>query len=632
MAAYSGMSYPRVLRRDTRFDVDDHEQSLDDYDYVPPVRRDRYSRRPSQVRRARDVAVTWLSASSGTPNTISRRNSQSSTQPNFSQPNLSNLSQPNLFQPNSAAPTTMTTSSTPRTRHAMPQPDPYDPPHPPQPIDMPTPVIGRARTPGTPAIGEHMAIPSEYEEEEDNPDAMPYVPYRKPPSPKKRFVGGFFKTLKAFPRFGRWRPNRRPPHGIIQAPSSIPEIHLEEEPDSADEDEPPMPQPRPGFRPQSEPDLESDSRPGSMPVPSVVSPRMPQPDRVDRARMPEPTVPYPVTQLYSSNVPSVATPIMPSGVIPIERSPPDRRHAPTPAALRHALSMDDEMDDDDRRSLEDEGSYMSYVPPPRTSTPVHHHHLPPRSSTPVHVPRPSHPQPPSEASFGPVIPPVIHVTSPTQSSSHTHSPPRTHAHAQHIQAYVQPQFYDPSSRIHPPQNSTFLSHITRFKRFIQELDQLPFSSNAQISDEYIPSETNRSRLREQLRGTTIPPSWYDMYDHGHHHHHHGHGIGPRAAIGTGIPGYGAVPMLDSMPPPLHQPTWGEGWDWWAAQSAARLRDVGPTHPPPLPPGVPGGAPGMAELHPGLGLTFPHGYAPTGGQPVFVYPSTAGHPFMAPGMW
>lgn len=635
MAAYSDVSYSRVPRGDARFDDDD----LDDDYFAPPVRRDRYSRRPSQGRRTRDVAVTWLSASSGTQNT-----SRLSAQPNFSQPNLSNFSQPNLSQTNLHAPTTDTMiSSTPQTRHTMPQPHLYYPP-PPQPIDMPTPVIGRPKTPATPAIGEHMAVPSEFEEEDEAMSmSMPYVPHRQPP-PRNRFVGGFIKTLKMLPRFGRWRPNRQLPPGAWKVPSSIPEIHLEEEPDSAYENEPPESQPTPGIRPEFDlqPMPEPEREP--TPVPSVLSPRIPGSDRADRARMPEPAVPYPVTQVYSGNISSVGTPTIPSGAIPIERSPPDRRHAPTPAVLRHALSMDDDIDD--QRSLEDDRSHMSFVMPPRTSTPVDHHHRhryrhpSPRPLTPVHTSRPSHPQPPSEASFGPVIPPHIHVTSPTHSSpSHTHSPPHTHTHTHahaHPHAHADPysQFYGPSSRMQTPQNSTFQSHITRFKRFVQELDQLPFSSDAQIAEEYIPSQTKRSRVREEMRGTTIPPSWYDMYDQDHHYHHrrrhHSHGLGANVGISSVIPGYGAVPTLDSMPPPLHKPTWGESWDQWAAQRVGNID--GPTHQAPLLPGGPGGAPGVAEMNTRLGLPFPHGYAPAGGQPAFVYPSMAGHPLVVPGMW
>ena len=626
--AYDSVSHPRVPL--ARFEDDLAED--EDY-YAPPVRRDRYSRRPSQGRRTRDIAVTWLSASSGTDNTLSQRNSQ----PNFSQPNLSNLSQTTLSQP---AAHTMA-SSTPRTHRAMPQPDLYDPPHPPQPIDMPTPVIGRPKTPATPAIGEHMAVPSEFEEEDD-PEAMSYIPHRQPP--RNRFVGGFIKTLKMLPRLGRWKPTKRPPPGAWNVPSTIPEIHLVTEPDSADQyDEPPVSYSSPSVQPDFDP--RSMPEPAIMPVPSVASPRTTASDRADRMRMPEPAVPYPVTQVYSGNMSPVAgTPMSLFGAIPIERSPPGQ--APTPAALRHALSMDDDDDIDDRRSFDDGRSQMSFAPPPRTSTPVQHHlhlHHPPRSSPPIHSPRPTHLQPPSEASFTPVIPPQIHVTSPTHSSpSHTHSPPRMHSHSPshqhqhtlahypHTHALIPPQYYDPPSRTETPQNSTFLSHITRFKRFVQDLDNLPFSSDTQIADEYIPSQTQRSKDREQRRGTTIPPSWYGMYDHDHDHHRHHHRHHHSYDLGARVGGYSAVPALDSMPPPLHRPTWGESWDAWAAQSAARLRDMpGPTHQPPLvTPGIPSGVPGMAEMNTGFGPSFPHGYVPQ--QPVFMYPSAAAYPLAAPG--
>lgn len=548
MSAYNG-GY-RSVPVDTRFHDDRDPSSADDARgaseyYAPAGRRDRYSRRPSQSRRLRDV--TWISSSTSQNNT---------SQPNISQPDLPNSSQPNL-------PSGPPTNTTPRTPLAMPHPESFIPPPPPQSIGLPTPVIGRSTIMPTPAIGEHMTLPDEEEMDLGSYHEMPNM--TRPKGPKNRFVGGFINTLMKLPMFGRRKHLRRRSYENIQAPSPIPESQFEEEAELEDE---PVAMPEPS-------ELERER--------SATSPRVQAPDPV--AQMPEPSVSYPATRVHSGNLSSMGTPIM--GPIPIERSA-----APSPAALRQAFSM---MDDDDNQSSseddDDDGIGMPYVSPPRTSTPVHRHRQP-RPSTPA-------PFPHAEPSYAPVIPPLINTAGPSQTISSSS------------------RLYDPSSRAYSPHNTTFLSQLARFKRFVHEFDQLPFSSADQIADEYVPSRSHRSKMRQQKREHMASSSWYDSRDRT-----------PQAYIyATPVPGFGAVTALDAIPPPIHKPVlWNQQWD---AGAPGRMWD---TMPPP-PSGALGGTPGMVDLNAGPGPSVPHGYVPDR-QPVFVYPSY-GHfagPAVAPDRW
>ncbi|KAI6110829.1 hypothetical protein EV401DRAFT_295225 [Pisolithus croceorrhizus] len=553
MRAYSG-GY-RGVPLDARFHDDRDPSSAGDSRgaseyYAPAVRRDRYSRRPSQSRRLRDV--TWISSSTSQNNT---------SQPNISQPDLPDSSQPNL-------PSAPPTNTTPRTPLVMPYPESFIPPPPPQSLGLPTPVIGRPATLPTPAIGEHMALPDENEMDLGSYQGVPYVPHRK--APKNRFVGGFINTLRKFPVFGRRKHLRRRSYENVQAPSPIPESQLEEEEAELEDERVAMPQP-------SEPEPEPER--------SVASPRVRDSDPV--VRMPEPSVSYPATRVHSGNLSSMGTPVM--GPIPIERSA-----APSPAALRQAFSMMDDDDDDDSLSEDDDDDDigMPYVPPPRTSTPVHRHRQP-RPPTPA-------PLPPAEPSYAPVIPPLINTAGPSQTMSSSS------------------RIYDPSSRAHSPHNTTFLSQLARFRRFVHEIDQLPFSSSDQIADEYVPSQSHRSKIREQKRGHMASSSWYDSRDR----------IPQTYIYAAPVPGFGAVPALDAIPPPVHKPVlWNQQWEEWAP---GRMWDM---MPPPPPSGALGGTPGMVDLNTGPGPSVPNGYAPDR-QPVFVYPSP-GHfagPAATPSRW
>lgn len=119
------------------------------------------------------------------------------------------------------------------------------------------------------------------------------------------------------------------------------------------------------------------------------------------------------------------------------------------------------------------------------------------------------------------------------------------------------------------------STMARMRRFIAELGGLPWVSDTQIANEYVPEMNPRSRMRKRER-QGAEPSWYN----------------PRPE---------AVEELDY---------WSQ-WDMWAKQSTAALWDgmggerraVGW-----------GGAGGPGQW----GVMYPHGYVPA--QPGFVYPS------------
>jgi hypothetical protein len=120
------------------------------------------------------------------------------------------------------------------------------------------------------------------------------------------------------------------------------------------------------------------------------------------------------------------------------------------------------------------------------------------------------------------------------------------------------------------------STMARFRRFVTELDDLPWVSDAQIADEYVPDRNPRSRLRTRVR-QGAEPSWYN----------------PRPEV-------------------VVRPEYWSEWDKWAHQSAGVLwggdgRAVGWG-------GVGAGGLGQGQL----GVAYPHRYVPA--QPEFVYPS------------
>ncbi|KAF9219975.1 hypothetical protein BS17DRAFT_365225 [Gyrodon lividus] len=129
-----------------------------------------------------------------------------------------------------------------------------------------------------------------------------------------------------------------------------------------------------------------------------------------------------------------------------------------------------------------------------------------------------------------------------------------------------------------PSKSSLASTVARFRRFVAGLDQLPWVSEDQIADEYIPSQTHRSRQREKIRNRS-EPSWYN-----------------------------------SHPEIIQQPMyWQSEWDLFAKQSAATLLNGNGRYT--ADPGWSGSGHGHGEHG---RVNYPHGYVPA--QPVFVYPS------------
>ncbi|KAF8142139.1 hypothetical protein EV363DRAFT_1309921 [Boletus edulis] len=150
----------------------------------------------------------------------------------------------------------------------------------------------------------------------------------------------------------------------------------------------------------------------------------------------------------------------------------------------------------------------------------------------------------------------------------------------------QPPLVDPSFS-----NGSLASTMARMRRFVADVDSLPWISGEQIADEYVPEMNWRSQMRKKVR-QGAEPSWYN----------------PRPNV------------------PERPAYWSE-WDMWAKQSTAALwggtvgvggggGEVGPA-------GWAGvGAHGTLgpgpEPAPWGGAVYPHGYVTA--QPGFVYPS------------
>ena len=131
------------------------------------------------------------------------------------------------------------------------------------------------------------------------------------------------------------------------------------------------------------------------------------------------------------------------------------------------------------------------------------------------------------------------------------------------------------------------STMARVRRFVADLDGLPWVSDHQIADEYVPGMNPRSRLRTRVR-QGAEPSWYN----------------PRPEV-------------------VERPEYWSEWDKWAAmQSTGGLQwGAGGWA------GVGAGAGGMRRGQ--VGMVYPQGYVPVQPRagPGFVYPS--GYP--PPGM-
>lgn len=140
----------------------------------------------------------------------------------------------------------------------------------------------------------------------------------------------------------------------------------------------------------------------------------------------------------------------------------------------------------------------------------------------------------------------------------------------------EPKFPASSGALDSPSPSRgSLSTVSRLRRFITELDDLPWVSDTQIADKYVPGRTPRSQMRRRVR-QGADPSWYN-----------------------------------SRPEVVERPEYWSEWDMWAKQSTAALWDGVGREGRVVGWGGTGG-PGHG------GVIYPHGYVPA--QPGLVYPS------------
>ncbi|KAF8838433.1 hypothetical protein BDN67DRAFT_1070736 [Paxillus ammoniavirescens] len=462
---YRDYRSPRGVHVDTGFDQELEEGSAH---YAASPRRNRYSR-PNQTPRISDV--TWIQ---------------------------------NSAPQHSASPTPQTShTQTPRISVSSPRAPP-----PPQPLNLPTPVIGRAQASPAPTeheIAEHMVPDGDpYGEYQD---VDPYQPRPHAKSSGARLMKSFLKHLKRIPGLDSQRLGRMGSHGTVQMPE--PRFSVQSSPLVYGDPTPAVMEPQHASTPYTSPYVRPASVsgtpaviPASLHVPSPGrSPGMPPPITVSPSFTPPPPLPG-----------SVTTPSL----------------APSPGLGRpQNLHPGPPMQEDGIQTLHDTAHYVA---------PVY---------------QAQHPQP-------------IFVQMPPQEQQ---EPP----YGAHV------EFPSP---IDSPSRSSLSSTVARFRRFVAGLDQLPWVSEDQIADQYLPSQTSRSKLRAQLRNHS-DPSWYN-----------------------------------DPPEPIRQPMyWQTEWDLFAKRSTAMMLN--------------GNALGWGQGDPGLSVSghghrghgevrYPHGYAPT--QPVFVYPS------------
>ncbi|KAH0836382.1 hypothetical protein J3R83DRAFT_7960 [Lanmaoa asiatica] len=134
-----------------------------------------------------------------------------------------------------------------------------------------------------------------------------------------------------------------------------------------------------------------------------------------------------------------------------------------------------------------------------------------------------------------------------------------------------------------PSRGSLSSTMARFRRFVSELDDLPWVADDQIADEYVPDRNPRSRLRSRVR-QGAEPSWYNE----------------RREV-------------------VEKPAYWSEWDMWAKQSMGGLWDGVGGEGRAVGWGGAGVGAGAGASGPGQwGMMYPHGYVPA--QPGFVYPS------------
>ncbi|KAG1903534.1 uncharacterized protein F5891DRAFT_977652 [Suillus fuscotomentosus] len=414
--------------------------------------------------------------------------------------------------------------------------DPYARWHPPSsdPIDFPTPVfpdqplpmahsspmMGRAPSPGmrmpSPMIGEYMTVEDPEYDEEELPEDNEEVDFDFSNAPQhhtdglkgaRRWVGGFVKGLRKFPGL-RKHPHRPSPSNDFVPPSLG--AHHDD-----DVQFPTIASLR--LRPLTPTGIAQTAELMNMPQP----PLYPQPSPQHHAYQQQPHVHRPPPPAASSPV-----------------------YAPGADAVPQVLSTVDE------RSSEQTGTHETHPHPHFSADHTHS----PRTHT--------HAQPHSRSH------------SRSHSNSHSHSRSHSNSHSQSHSLTVQP--------VHPNTTFTVTDYVTvpsprqftpprptPIKRFLHNLDQLPWVEHEQIVDAYFPGRSSRHRRHPEspvYEGKKPVASWYNKRQNSLPQ---GMGVGPSSAS-----------LLYGWPPQMQKAYSHQGM-----------------------------------VHP----QFPNGYVPV--QPAFVYPAT-----------
>ncbi|KIK80638.1 hypothetical protein PAXRUDRAFT_833404 [Paxillus rubicundulus Ve08.2h10] len=459
---YRDYRSPRGVHVDTGFDQDLEEGHAH---YAASPRRNRYSR-PNQTPRISDV--TWIQ---------------------------------NSAPQHSAGPTPHTShTQTPRISISSPQGPP-----PPQPLNLPTPVIGYAQASPAPTeheIAEHM-VP------DDDPygqyqDVEPYQPH--PQGSGARLMKSFLKHLKRIPGLDSQRLARMGSHSAVQMPE--PRFSFQSSPLGYGDPPPPAMEPQRVSTPYTSPYVPPATVSGT-PAVTPASLHVPSPRRSSG-------MPPPIT---------VSPSLTPPAPLPGSVTTPSFVASPVVGGPQ-SLHPDQPVQEDDIQTLNDPAHYAAPVYPELPPQPIF-----------VQIPPPEQQEP----SYGARV-----------------------------------EFPSP---IDSPSRGSLSSTVARFRRFVAGLDQLPWVSEDQIADQYLPSQTSRSKLRAQLRNHS-DPSWYN-----------------------------------DPPEPIRKPMyWQTEWDLFAKRSTAMMLNGNALRWGPGDPGL--SVSGHEHGH--GGVRYPHGYAPT--QPVFVYPS------------
>lgn len=408
-------------------------------------------------------------------------------------------------------------------------------PPPPDPVDLPTPVLpgqplpmahsspmmGRTPSPGmrmpSPMIGEYMTVEDPEDEEEELPEDNGEVdfdfsnaPQHRMDGPKgaRRWVGGFVNGLRKFPGLRKSTQKPSPSSDFV---SSLDAYHGNDQ---------------------------------HFPTISSLQLRPLTPTRIAQTAelmdMPQPlTHPHPSPQhhAYQQQPHHVHRPPPPAASSPV--------YAPGVDVVPQVLSTVDE------RSSEQTGTHETH---PRPHSFADHAHSP-RTHARTHSHSHSHSQ---------------HSHSHSQPHLHSHS----HSHSQSHSSTVQP--------VHPNTTFTVTDYVTvpppqwfspppptPIKRFLHNLDKLPWVENEQIVDAYFPGRSSRHRRHPDSPVDDKKPaaSWYNKRQNS-------------LPKGMGTGGPSSASLLYGWPPQMQK----------------------------------------AYSHQGMVYPqFPHGYTPV--QPTFVYPTT-----------